>query len=34
VAGLGLMEYEPARDEDPELLSGLIGRLVEACARR
>ncbi|MGN9840674.1 arginase family protein [Nonomuraea sp. H19] len=34
VAGLGLMEYEPARDEDQELLSGLVGRLVEACARR
>ncbi|GAA3601571.1 hypothetical protein GCM10022419_102360 [Nonomuraea rosea] len=34
VAGLGLMEYEPSRAEDQELLSRLVGELVEVCARR
>ncbi|MGP3957392.1 arginase family protein [Nonomuraea sp. 3N208] len=34
VVGLGLMEYAPARDEDRELLSGLLAGLVQACARR
>ncbi|MDP4507482.1 arginase family protein [Nonomuraea turcica] len=34
VVGLGLMEYEPARHEDRELLSGLVGGLVNACAGR
>ncbi|MGW0804141.1 arginase family protein [Nonomuraea sp. NPDC002799] len=34
VVGLGLMEYEPARMEDQELLSGLVRDLVEVCGRR
>ncbi|WP_240776949.1 arginase family protein [Nonomuraea basaltis] len=34
VVGVGLMEYEPARDEDRELLSGLVAGVVDACARR
>jgi hypothetical protein len=34
VVGVGLMEYEPARDEDRDLLSGLVARLAEVCARR
>ena len=34
VAGVGLMEYEPSRPEDQELLSGLVEKLVEVCARR
>ncbi len=34
VVGLGLMEYEPSRDEDQELLSGLVSGLVAVCARR
>ncbi|WP_327588702.1 arginase family protein [Nonomuraea sp. NBC_00507] len=34
VVGLGLMEYEPARHEDRELLSGLVAGLVNACAGR
>ncbi|MFB9471381.1 arginase family protein [Nonomuraea salmonea] len=31
VVGLGLMEYEPARKEDQELLSSLVTDLVAAC---
>ncbi|MEV4803507.1 arginase family protein [Nonomuraea sp. NPDC049421] len=31
VMGLGLMEYEPARKEDQELLSSLVTDLVAAC---
>ncbi|TDD15261.1 arginase family protein [Nonomuraea diastatica] len=34
VAGLGLMEYEPSREEDQELLCGLVKELVEACSGR
>ncbi|MFC4122172.1 arginase family protein [Nonomuraea zeae] len=34
VAGPALMEYEPSRVEDQELLSGLVGELVAACAKR
>ncbi|MEU6780465.1 arginase family protein [Nonomuraea angiospora] len=33
VAGLGLTEYEPSRQEDQELLSGLVGELVKVCAQ-
>ncbi|MET7328539.1 arginase family protein [Nonomuraea sp. NPDC005650] len=33
VVGLGLMEYEPSREEDQELLSGLVGELVKVCAQ-
>ncbi|WP_235854683.1 arginase family protein [Nonomuraea aridisoli] len=33
VVGLGLMEYEPSRKEDQELLSELVPQLVRACAR-
>ncbi|MFI7618162.1 arginase family protein [Nonomuraea terrae] len=33
VAGLGLMEYEPSRKEDQELLAELVPRVVAACAR-
>lgn len=31
VVGLGLMEYEPSRKEDQELLSSLVSDLVQAC---
>ncbi|TDC94205.1 hypothetical protein E1292_40270 [Nonomuraea deserti] len=34
VAGLGLMEYEPSRQEDQALLSGLVKELVEVCSGR
>ncbi|WP_433434703.1 arginase family protein [Nonomuraea sp. CA-141351] len=34
VAGLGLMEYEPSREEDRATLSGLVKELVEVCALR
>ncbi|MEU7858824.1 arginase family protein [Nonomuraea sp. NPDC049141] len=33
VAGLGIVEYEPARQEDQELLAPLVDRLVRICAR-
>ncbi|WP_219500311.1 arginase family protein [Nonomuraea ceibae] len=34
VAGLGITEYEPAREEDRELLAPLVKALVETCAGR
>ncbi|MEV0230094.1 arginase family protein [Nonomuraea sp. NPDC050786] len=34
VAGLGLMEYEPSREQDQVTLSGLVKGLVEVCAPR
>ncbi|MGP3931378.1 arginase family protein [Nonomuraea sp. KM88] len=34
VAGLGLTEYEPSGQEDQELLSGLVERLVGVCSGR
>ncbi|MEU4230199.1 arginase family protein [Nonomuraea sp. NPDC026600] len=33
VAGLGIVEYEPGRQEDQELLAPLVDGLVRVCAR-
>lgn len=33
VVGLGIVEYEPGRPEDQELLAPLVERLVKVCAR-
>ncbi|TDB96510.1 arginase family protein [Nonomuraea longispora] len=34
VAGLGITEYEPSGKEDQELLTGLVGQLVDVCSGR
>jgi len=33
VAGLGIVEYEPGRPEDQELLAPLVEKMVKVCAR-